>query len=75
MEPLKKIEAERKAILELNKSRQTTCKNAVIAIVDEKFDYGSMKLTYNLSNTGCLNKRRNGSAYCQECSDKHNVKK
>ena len=37
---------------------------------DKKFDIND-----TCKNDTCLNKRRHGSAYCQECSDKHNSKK
>lgn len=51
--------------------RQTFCKNAKLSIVtltDEKDD---SKVTLDIQNEGCKNVRRNGSAWCQECSDKH----
>ena len=42
-----------------NKKVNNTCKNTNADY--EKYEF-----------SGCVNLRRNGSAYCQECSDKHN---
>ena len=39
---------------------------------DKEEEYTSATKRGECSNEGCENKRRHGSAYCQECSDKHN---
>lgn len=41
---------------------QVFCKNAELAVNAE---------TMKVDNEGCINTRRNGSAHCQECSDKY----
>jgi hypothetical protein len=50
-----------------------TCKNAGVSI--EKFHTEEIpvdQFKIVVDPTKCQNKRRNGSAFCQECSDKHN---
>lgn len=62
-----------------NRVRQDLCKNAVIEVVDtgkeEKVQIApgkyTLEVSYDIRSDGCQNKRRNGSAFCQECSDKH----
>lgn len=58
-----------KAIIETK--RQYTCKNEQLEIitVPDKKDKTVIKL--DIQNLACDNKRRHGSAYCQECSDKY----
>ena len=34
-------------------------------------EYTSKSKRHECKNQKCSNKRRNGSAYCQECSDKY----
>ena len=51
----------KEALKKMNKEKNTLCKNAEVSL-GEKFE---------VLNTGCPNHRRNGSAWCQECSDKH----
>ena len=55
-----------------NGYRQRLCKNAVVEVVPiegSKDDRGEQ--CYDLKGDGCRNGRRNGSAWCQDCSDKH----
>lgn len=44
---------------------QKGCKNGMWVMARRGEEYGP-------AVTGCPNERRNGSAYCQECSDKNN---
>lgn len=43
------------------------CANAIIGVKNKgkKFE---------ITEDGCKNRKRNGSKFCQECSDKHNGK-
>jgi hypothetical protein len=62
-----------------NSVRQKLCKNATV----EVFATGEQELvinhtgiqmmedSYDIRGDGCRNERRNGSAFCQDCSDKH----
>ncbi len=49
--------------------KKLSCKNAVLFIEPTK-DAKEL-FSFTVSNKGCLNLRRNGSAWCQECSDNH----
>lgn len=66
----------RKQIAELIARRQAQnfCKNAKMEIVEKiiKVEGGEAK-TWVPKNDGCEKPRRAGSAWCQECSDKHNA--
>lgn len=61
-----------------NKLRQSLCKNAIVEVVNqgmyerENKDGTKVKdIDWGVRGDGCRNQRRNGSAFCQECSDKH----
>lgn len=56
-----------------NAVKQKFCKNSICTLVDipdteDKIDPADK---YNVDVTGCPNIRRNGSAFCQDCSDAH----
>lgn len=71
MEPFEKLRAESLAIRAANKEKDRTCKNGVFKINQTASDYKTMTFLYETENTGCKNPKRSGSAWCQECSDKH----
>lgn len=57
--------------------RNDLCKNAVIEVVEAgemmvKKPSGTevSEMNYEIRGDGCRNQRRNGSAFCQDCSDK-----
>ena len=55
--------------------RQAACVNAVITIKGATYSMHSMEVDPGdliFSDKHCKNQRRNGSKYCQPCSDKHN---
>lgn len=52
---------------EFSKAKKTTCKHAAMSIV------GDSEKGFEIINKGCINPRRNGSAYCQGCSDIYHV--
>lgn len=54
-------EEHKQKVKDENKLKQSICKNADWSRDSEN----------ELVNTDCTNERRNGSAFCQECSDKH----
>ena len=55
------------------KEMATVCKNSnYTGIIPVE---GSKEYEHTWSNSGCKNPRRNGSAYCQECSNKHHEEK
>lgn len=58
----------------INRMRQIYCKNAVITgkMVDDKDSKGKKIRIPEGKIEVCKNKRRDNSAYCQECSDKIN---
>lgn len=56
---------------ELSQEAQAACKNAHMWI-EEYMEDGFPKYRRVHDKNTCQNARRNGSAYCQECSDKHN---
>lgn len=62
-------------VLNQNMYNIKLCKHQhyVMVEVEEEVD-GEMKTVVKIINNGCTNLRRDGSAYCQECSDKHNNK-
>ncbi len=51
----------------------TLCKNQINTLHKED-DTEEGIYEYTPTNIGCTNQRRNGSAYCQECSNKYNNK-
>lgn len=63
-----------------NSVRQKLCKNATVEVfatgeqgqVISHTGAQILEDSYDLRGDGCRNERRNGSAFCQECSDKHN---
>jgi len=66
----------RKQIAETIARRQAQnfCKNAKMEIVEKILEAeGKEVKTWVPKNDGCENPRRMGSAWCQECSDKHNA--
>lgn len=48
------------------------CKNSIVGIKQTKNDTVNHIYDFKITEAGCLNKRRHGSKWCQECSDKHN---
>jgi hypothetical protein len=55
----------------LAKQTQYYCKNSDLKIVTKEGEEDKTEITLDIQNDGCKNPRRSGSAYCQECSDKH----
>lgn len=47
------------------------CANADILVMVK--DEGKKTEDYDITNKGCRNPRRNGSKWCQPCSDKHHA--
>lgn len=71
MEPFEKVQSRNRAIHGMNRIKEETCKNAHF-LIQAKDHVPEMRIfPYDIQNMGCKNKRRNGSAYCQECSDAH----
>jgi len=71
MMPQEFIDAQNKAI----KESKTYCKNSEVKVENTKCDYKTKVFEFEIKETQdskCGNKRRHCSAYCQECSDKHN---
>ena len=66
-----KEEAETGARHRLNKERQLVCKGGQFSVQENKKESiaKNMKFVFDVVNTGCKNERRNGSAWCQVCSD------
>ena len=60
-------EAHYQAVKARNKRRSTMCKNCTVEIKE-------VAETFELEIGGCKSERRNGSAWCQECSDAHKAK-
>ena len=61
---------------EKNQFIQTHCKSLKSVTIDwdkEDKDNPLALRGYKLLKVGCENERRNGSAYCQDCSDKHHA--
>ena len=56
--------------------RQINCKNAEFAGEVVRVETPGVGLGFSfesaITSSVCENERRDGSAYCQECSDKHN---
>ena len=71
-EPVEKVRAEENAKHKMNKERQATCKNADFVLKTTKQDYKKYIFEFESENRGCINLRRSGSAYCQDCSDRVN---
>lgn len=44
----------------IRRAKQNLCTNAIVEMA-----------VSNVKVTGCKNERRNGSKFCQKCSDKH----
>ena len=67
------------ATLFANSVRRSLCKNATVEAIDtgkdEEIEKRSgnkiIERSYDIRGDGCRNERRNGSAFCQDCSDKH----
>lgn len=60
-----------------NKMRQVGCANAVIIITPASIDEEKKTVhpgDIQYSKDHCPNDRRNGSKFCQKCSDKHHGK-
>lgn len=70
MIPTEQKQAEDKTIKDMNKFKRETCKNASFDYEQDKVDYTTREFTFKITNKGCNNLRRNGSAWCQDCSDK-----
>ena len=64
MEP--RIETKADMVKEVNQVRQEICKNATLEV---KFNMDTKK--HYKFHSGCKNLRRDGAAYCLECSNKH----
>ena len=67
--------AEAKATMEMNKYMQGNCKNSTAEFKEGEHktkDASKLEFDFSYEVSGCKNPRRNGSAYCQDCSDKHN---
>ena len=73
MKPQKDVEAEELANSQMRKQRQQTCKASNFSVKEGDKDYEKQTFDYSIENTGCTNPRRNGSAWCQSCSDKHHL--
>lgn len=65
-------DAEIMAIKAMQKQKGETCKNQSFDYkVSKQFqDHMDRSYKFDIINDGCNNPRRNGSAWCQECSDK-----
>lgn len=55
----------------VRKARQLMCKNADIQIEERQLSKDVEIFEYKIINNGCKFRRRDGGAYCQECSDKY----
>ncbi len=49
----------------LREQNQTLCKNSLLSIDNVK---ENKENPFIIKNAGCTNDRRNGSAYCEQCS-------
>ena len=54
----------------MNKEKNSTCKNGKFILAAKEVDVVKLQYDFSYQNTGCTNPRRNGSAWCQDCSDK-----
>lgn len=63
------------AFADRKKQMKTACANhkLVVAAVEEDKENDSYE--YAVENDGCTYEKRNGSKFCQNCSDKHHEKK
>lgn len=71
MEPYEKVKAEEAAQKKMRDMNQQLCKNSELRVENTVNDYKTYDFQYQVMNDGCPNDRRNGSAWCQSCSDKH----
>lgn len=51
------------------------CTNAEVVIVEVEEDFENDSFEYAIENKGCAYDRRNGSKYCQNCSDQYHATK
>lgn len=58
----------------LAKVRLQLCGNAELSISESQDAEEELKMNYEPVMAGCQELRRNGSKWCQKCSDKHNDK-
>ncbi len=56
----------------LAKVRQQLCANAELSIEERQNGVEEFKIDYEPVLAGCQELRRNGSKWCQKCSDRHN---
>lgn len=53
----------------LSKTRQVTCANAILGLKQTKNNTEKHIYDFKLTSGGCKNRRRDGSKFCQDCSD------
>lgn len=51
--------------------RNRICKNGVVEVIETGIWGATKEPYYDVRGDGCREMRRNGSAYCQKCSDEH----
>ena len=62
----------REAEFIFTKAQQRMCKNAVMSIREHPSETEDVTdVSYEVINRGCPKRRREGSAYCQTCSDNY----
>lgn len=54
------------ATMQMNKEKNITCKNGKFSFTLRKGEEHETR--FKVSNTGCNNPRRNGSAFCEDCA-------
>lgn len=71
MESYEKVQALQAHEHALTVTKNQFCKNGEYSLKPKKNDNEKRIYIWEIKNKGCKNLRRNGSAFCQACSDKY----